>query len=653
MTNQAALLDAALKYAGRGWPVFPLSTPINGHCSCKDPKCGNIGKHPRTKHGLKDATTDEGLIRTWWRDWPAANIGLLTGSQSGFVVVDVDPRHGGDDTLTDLKAKYGDLPHTVEQLTGGHGRHLLFQYPGNGAVIKNSAGAVGLGLDVRGDGGYIVAAPSLHKSGQHYTWEISSQPDDVALAPLPAWLSALLQGASKSRTPSVVDEDGGIPEGKREQALLKMAGQLRRNGLGSKQIFPSLAETNRDLCKPPLNERDVHRIAESVCRYTPEASVVEHPKAQPGKEEAAPAALHFTSCGDLLSEPAERISWLVDQYLPSSGLSILAGKPKAGKSTLARCLALAVARGDPWLESITSRGAVFYLALEEKRSEVSRHFQDMGATGEDDIHFFIEPSPHDGMALLRQAAENVKPALIIVDPLIKMVRVKDLNDYAQVSPALEPLLSLARETGAHVMAVHHLGKGEREGGDSMLGSTAILAAADTAFFLKRSEKYRTIHSIQRYGTDMKEITLNMDEATRVITAGAPRQEVDQAQVGEAILAHLRGLTEPAEEKDINEGVEGRRTTKFSALRKLFDEGKVTRTGDGKRGKPYLYSVSVSQVPTLYGEIGTQKQVSELSAGNGGSVSSSGVKAETVSSTQEIFPPKDPENHTPNQGVIEL
>ena len=620
--NSTALLDAALGYAKRGWPGFP---------------CKGGAKLPLIKDWPNRATTDPDTIKQWYRQWPDANWGLVTGARSKFVVLDVDKKSGGHVTLERLEDQHGKLPDTVEQHTGGGGRHLLFHYPANGHAIRNSAGAVGPGLDVRGDGGYIVVAPSVHESGGVYTWEASSDPEDTPLADMPAWLSALLQGASQSPTPTVVDENGGIPEGKREQALLKMAGQLRRNGLGSKQIFPSLAETNRDLCKPPLNERDVHKIAESVCRYKSEASLLEQPKGEPGKEEAAPAVLHFTSCGDLLNEPEEVTSWLVEPNLPASGLSMLAGKPKAGKSTLARCLALAVARGDPWLELITAKGAVLYLALEEKRSEVKRHFQAMGATDKDDIRFFIAPSPQDGMAQLRQAAEHCQPALIIVDPLIKMVRIKDLNDYAQVSLALEPLLALARETGAHVMAVHHLGKGEREGGDSILGSTALFAAVDTALILKRSEKYRTIHSIQRYGTDMKEITLNMDEATRVITAGAPRQEVDQAQVAEAMVSYLKKLTEPAEEKDINEAVEGRRTTKFSALRKLFDDGKVTRTGEGKRGKPYLYSVSVSQVPTLYREIGTQKPVSDLSAGNGASVSSSGAKAETaetVSSTQE-------------------
>src|SRR5262249_24210103 len=160
---------------------------------------------------------------------------------------------------------------------------------------------------------------------------------------------------------------------------------------------------------------------------------------------------------------------------------------KAGKSTLARGLALAVAQGRPFLDRPTSQGTVLYLALEEKRAEVARHFRDMGATGEEEIDVFAASAPLDGIKLLRSAAEQSKPALIIVDPLFRLAHVKDGNDYVQVTQALQPILDLARETRAHVLCVHHLGKGERQGGEAILGSTAILSTVDTALLLKRTE----------------------------------------------------------------------------------------------------------------------------------------------------------------------
>jgi len=130
------LVEAALGYTKRGWRVFPVHTPTNGGCSCGDATCDNIGKHPRTAHGFKDATIDEGIIRQWWARCPDANIGVATGVDSNLVVVDVDPRHGGDDTLTDLIAQQGPLPDTVEQQTGGKGRQLFFAHPGNGTIVQ-------------------------------------------------------------------------------------------------------------------------------------------------------------------------------------------------------------------------------------------------------------------------------------------------------------------------------------------------------------------------------------------------------------------------------------------------------------------------------------------------------------------------------------
>src|SRR5439155_12397953 len=176
----------------------------------------------------------------------------------------------------------------------------------------------------------------------------------------------------------------------------------------------------------------------------------------------------FTSVGDLLNEPEEAVRWLVEDHLPAGGDSLLVAKPKVGKSTLARCLALAVARGKDFLGFKTRQGPVFYLALEEKRAEVRRHFRAMGARDDDPIFVFCASSPADGLTQLRDAMKDRKPVLVIVDPLFHFVRVKDGNDYAAVTTALEPLHVLARESGAHVLAVHHLGKGDRQGGDAVL-----------------------------------------------------------------------------------------------------------------------------------------------------------------------------------------
>lgn len=180
-SNSGRMLKAALAYAAMGWHVFPVHTPVRGGgCSCGGDTCGSIGKHPRTAHGVKDATTDPEQIRAWWTEWPTANIGVATGRISGIVVLDIDPRNGGDESLDALREH---LAETVTGLTGGNGQHLVNGYPPGVDRIKGRPLAPG--IDVKADGGYIVVPPSLHASGRHYRWEISSRPDEMKPAPLP------------------------------------------------------------------------------------------------------------------------------------------------------------------------------------------------------------------------------------------------------------------------------------------------------------------------------------------------------------------------------------------------------------------------------------------------------------------------------------
>jgi len=310
------------------------------------------------------------------------------------------------------------------------------------------------------------------------------------------------------------------------------------------------------------------------------------PPWQPPKP--APAGgLVLTPLRDLLSEPEEAIPWLVDQMLPAGGLSLLAGKPKAGKSTLARNLALAVARGEPFLGRATSAGAVVYLALEEKRAEVQAHFARMGAS-EEPVFVHVGGAPEAALAALRMAIERQGAKLAIVDPLLRFVRLRDANDYAEVTAALEPLLLLARDTGCHILACHHLGKLEREGGDGILGSTALFGAVDTALLLRRREDGRVVSSIQRYGTDLPATILTFDVDTGVVAAGLAVAEAEMALAETKVLEAIADA--PLAEADIRAAAGGNTAVTGRALRRLLAAGRVERTGTGHRGDPYLYGL---------------------------------------------------------------
>jgi hypothetical protein len=168
------LLLHALLYARRGWSVVPLFGIDEDGCECRRSGCGQPGKHPRTMHGYKDATLEADQIRTWWWMWSTSNVGIGTGS--GLVVYDVDPRNGGESTLEDATAGHV-FPRVPTVATGSGGLHFYFAGEGR-------SGKLGDGVDVQADGKLVVAPPSLHASGNRYTWCVY----DAELVPVPAFL---------------------------------------------------------------------------------------------------------------------------------------------------------------------------------------------------------------------------------------------------------------------------------------------------------------------------------------------------------------------------------------------------------------------------------------------------------------------------------
>jgi len=259
------LFEAARSYARRGWAVLPLK-----------PR----GKEPLTEHGVKDATTDLDTIEEWWRRWPKANVGIATGAVSGLVVLDIDPRNGGDEALEGLLAQHGGwgvptdggypetwtgltgggYPETWTVLTGGGGQHYYFAI--DGPVPSRQ---LAKGVDLKGDGGYVVAPPSVHQSGRKYVPEASTE--YLSPAPAPAWL---LGAAGARKAPLYQEQDGqAVREGQRNAYLASLAGKLRRMGLSQAGIEAELLAINAACCVPPLPEAEVRRIAASIARYEP------------------------------------------------------------------------------------------------------------------------------------------------------------------------------------------------------------------------------------------------------------------------------------------------------------------------------------------------------------------------------------------------
>lgn len=272
-------IDYAFHYASLGIPVLPLHYMMpSGACSCGEAKPCKKGKHPFGRlapHGLTDATTDTATIRQWF-DGKPYNIGICTGTASRIFVLDRDDRDGGDQSLADLEDTHSKLPTTLTQRTG-NGVHYLFHLPPD-QPIKNSAKKLAPGLDIRGVGGYIVAAPSVHENGNTYTWLDCDLPTREQIADAPSWLlDLILQGVKTASIPAAAstafaNEFGPsfvwpdkIADGQgREDFLIRAAGHLRGKGLGQSDINRILLDFNQQHIDPPL---DATAVLDRASRY--------------------------------------------------------------------------------------------------------------------------------------------------------------------------------------------------------------------------------------------------------------------------------------------------------------------------------------------------------------------------------------------------
>jgi hypothetical protein len=248
---------AAVEYLARGWSVLPLRP--------RD-------KRPLTPwEPLQSARPSPADIAHWFSRWPGANVGIVTGEISNLIVLDVDPKHGGDSSLDRLERQFGSIPATVEAVTGGSGRHLYFAHPGG--LVRNRAG-IAQGIDLRGDGGYIVAPPSIHPSGGRYAWRPGRSPADIALAALPRWLlratGAPRRGRALADWRRLVHD--GVSQGQRNSTIASLTGHLLWHGVDAAVALELLLAWNRIRCRPPLDDLEVAQVVQSIARLHDESA---------------------------------------------------------------------------------------------------------------------------------------------------------------------------------------------------------------------------------------------------------------------------------------------------------------------------------------------------------------------------------------------
>lgn len=518
-------LAHALAYAERGWPVFPLHTMRDGSCSCGE-ACDSPGKHPVASlapHGLLDASTNPARVTAWWATFPEANVGLLTGPESGLLAIDIDPRNGGDESFDALLGELGPLDDTAEALTGGGGRHLLFEWPADALKLR---GKLAPGVDAKGAGGYIVAAPSLHASGRQYEWEASSSPlDGVAVARLPAaWLKRLEPvGASIPPPPHQRVDLSSDKLREVRSALTAISADdytqwlevgMALHATGDAQAFDLWDEWSQtsEKYRPGacarkwasfsgvrggVTLRSVFKAAHDTgwaWRPTPEPASSSAQETETGALRWYPASEWVAS----MTAPA----WIIPEYLEAGSLNVTIGGWGSGKSALELDRACRAVHGLEWQGMGIDPCLWVYVV-----GEAQRGFQRRVAAWH--RHYRQEPSnrlviipeavlvgekEHEE-ALARTLAEiqNHYGHPVKVVTLDTMARCFGLDDESSNSDVSRWVGSVQRHiidvTGAAVSVLHHPGHSNKDRGR---GASALPGAADTEWLVERTGSIVTL-----------------------------------------------------------------------------------------------------------------------------------------------------------------
>lgn len=538
------ILEYALYYATEmSWAVFPLhSIDESGRCTCGKPDCESPGKHPRTRRGVLDASKDETKIRAWFGDLaPLSNIGIATGRISNLIVLDEDAAKGGN--RYELEEENVFLFDTTSVESGG-GFHFYYEYPPD-MNIKNSASRLGKFIDVRGDGGYVVAPPSIHVSGAIYEFV-----SDAPLIDFPReWYQRLVSAQTNQiNNPQAANGDNGasglfvppphtnlivpdsINQGARNDSLARLAGSLRRIGLNEAEINAALQHLNNRVCKPPLASTEVAEIARKISRYAPH-DTIETAETDAGGTDYENTLRPYSLDNFFDIDFGEKE--ILGFHIGKKDIAVIQAATNAGKTTLLRNVALCMAAGrafHPFYEG--SRPVkIGYFDFENDAQDVQKDLRIMFDVFSDDEkanlkkNFIVVPkglmagemfqfNTHEKWA--NELIESNKIEFILVDNVSAAYDLNDENSNAEVTKkVIKPLLKMAYKGDCAFLFAHHYGKTKNE-----LESAGVHAGRGASALQALS---RTV--INMFGDVSKGETVTVECAKRKTDGGRNYREV--------------------------------------------------------------------------------------------------------------------------------
>ena len=459
-------LEQALGYEAKGWAVIPIRPD---------------DKKPIIEwKQYQDRRPSQTEIKEWWTKYPNANIGVLTGRISGIVVVDVDPRHGGESAPIEHEWPTGLIAKTANA-----GFHLVYKYPDDAEYIP-SLGAIQQGIDIRADGGYIVVCPSTLGGDKKYRW---IEVGDLGAPPPWAVQDRKQFGPPKGGYEWFKDMLArGESEGGRNEGAARIAGLLYQRGFQPDEALGLIGLWNRDN-RPPLTDDELRAVVFSIWRT--------HQARTPQVSSTSP--LEPLTLGKIGETEPQPVNWLIDEWLPEEAGYIMVAPPQSFKSWLALAACTAVAGGIPFLGKYpVKQGTSIYLQLEDHNASTINRFHALRNTyGLDKnipaLHItsggYLNISTQEGIDELAGIVREYNPRLVVIDPLHAVASHDDfMRDFSQ---RLLHLKAIARENHCSFLICHHTKKSAEDRTDpqNIWGSQFINAAKDGLWMVNKVDPH--------------------------------------------------------------------------------------------------------------------------------------------------------------------
>lgn len=471
----------------------------------------------------------EAEVRGWWQRFPEANVGVVTGAVSNLVVVDIDPDKGGD-----AREWQRDHPTGLVSRTGRGGVHLFYRYPQDGTRVRNSAGKLAAGVDVRGDGGYVAAPPSRHPNGANYAWVSTGEVQDMP--PLTPTYNNEQRSEPISTEHWLERVLKGVGHGERNDATAKLAGYFLSRKVPQDVVLSQLITWNKQN-DPPLPEHEIRQTVESVARTAAENRKHAPTFALEQEEAEDDIGLYDTIdlAGYLSKYGSVPMTWLVRDWLPAQTVGMVVAPPGSYKTWLLQDLAVSVATGAPFLGRfpVERQGPVLFMQQEDWHGQIAHRFslivsRKFGLTPPQMIgeHMHVHIPPRVPVLLHEQRRfkfddeevveawmtkiRQIRPALVVLDPLYSAGSVEDF--MAGTARSMFLFKSIRDALGTAFLIAHHTrktskgnngGNGRRDTDqaperEDVWGSQFLNAWMETGWQIRKREEIGTATIVRHF-----------------------------------------------------------------------------------------------------------------------------------------------------------